>query len=216
MTANLLAREILGLDFISPQEIAAARGLNYSVEQIAELERTLPDKETLEWLKQSGYMLVAGSPHRLPFLGVHQFGCSCFLDRRSRWHRDRAHANDLREIVTGHWYMFRKNIIPNFVRQEWCVGSDPVCKFEQGFDFAGFVWVMECYAEVNKVSLPGRFYILCKGLMFPGINGLRNHEGGRFVAGYYDSTCLACSNSQWSIPERKWILPLEPLLLLKP
>ena len=50
-----LAREILGDDFISPEEITVARDVTYSEAQIAELERTLPDKETLEWLKRNDY-----------------------------------------------------------------------------------------------------------------------------------------------------------------
>jgi len=65
-----IVRQILGLDFISHEEISAARDLNYSVEQIADLERTLPDRKTLEWLKQSGYSspktkrLVSGKLYR--------------------------------------------------------------------------------------------------------------------------------------------------------
>ena len=63
-------REILGSDFISPWEIADARQYPYSVAQIAELKRTLPDTDLVEWLKQNDYMLMTGPPEKLSLAEV--------------------------------------------------------------------------------------------------------------------------------------------------
>ncbi|MFH2062942.1 MAG: hypothetical protein ABIJ46_02190, partial [bacterium] len=115
----ILAREILGDDFISPEEIAAVRGLTYSAEQVAELERTLPDRETLEWLRANGYYLVAGSPREMSLLDIRELERSYFYSQVGGWYANESEAFARDEKVTCRWYMLRKGIVPNSTSKTW-------------------------------------------------------------------------------------------------
>ena len=52
VTSFQRASDILGDDFVSPQDVANARGLTYSDEQLEHLARTLPSEEVLADLKE--------------------------------------------------------------------------------------------------------------------------------------------------------------------
>jgi hypothetical protein len=66
-----LARRVLGDDFISPEELRAAFGLTYDEEQLLELERTIPGRATLEWLRCNRYYLVAGPSRTASLYQIH-------------------------------------------------------------------------------------------------------------------------------------------------
>ena len=153
-----LAREILGQDFISPSEIAAARGLTYSEEQIAELERTLPNKETLEWLRRNDYMLVAGSPREMSLLDVRKLERSYFYSKEGGWYGNETEAFARNEKVTCRWYMLRKGIVPNSTSKTWGEQQALLSDLETAPTAVELVWGMTCYKAVRGVYLLGSLY----------------------------------------------------------
>jgi hypothetical protein len=152
------AREILGDDFISPQEIAAARGLTYSEEQIAELQRTLPDRETLEWLKRNGYMLVAGSPSEMSLLDVRELNRNYFRSKEGGWYNESREAFARNDKVTCRWLMLRKGIVPNSTSKTWGEQQKLLTDLELTPNVAEEVWGMTTYKAVRGVYLLGNVY----------------------------------------------------------
>ena len=57
------ATTILGVDFISPEEVVEICNWSYSDDQLQHFAETIPDKETLIWLCANDYMLLATPPY---------------------------------------------------------------------------------------------------------------------------------------------------------
>ncbi|MFA5359026.1 MAG: hypothetical protein WC310_04395 [Patescibacteria group bacterium] len=56
------ARQILGDDFIAPEEVVAAKvkSITYTPKQLQRLAKTMPAAKVLQWLKQHNYILLPG------------------------------------------------------------------------------------------------------------------------------------------------------------
>ncbi len=150
---NTLANEILGNDFISPSEIATARGLTYSEEQVTELERILPDKATLEWLHCNDYMLVAGSPREMSLLDIRELNRNYFYSKEGGWYVNKTEAFARDEKVICCWYMIRKGIVPNSRSKTWGEQQPLLEGVEMVPTVVKFVWALTCYKAVRGVYL---------------------------------------------------------------
>lgn len=153
-----LAREILGDDFLAPEEIASARGLAYSEEQIAELKQTLPNKETLEWLRRNDFMLVAGSPRDMSLLDVRELERGYFYSKTEGWYANQSEAFARNEKVTCRWYMIRKGIVPNSTSKTWGEQQELFSDLETAPMAVELVWALTCYKAVRDVYLLGNVY----------------------------------------------------------
>ena len=153
-----IVRQILGLDFISHEEISAARDLNYSVEQIADLERTLPDRKTLEWLKRNDYYLVAGSPREMSLLDIRELECSYLYSKKGGWYewKEVFARNDK---VTCRWLVLRKTPVPNSTRKTWSEQEKLLSDFEVVPNVAEMVWGLTTYKAVRNVCLLHSVYV---------------------------------------------------------
>ena len=152
---GILAQEILGNDFISPMEIAVARSLTYSEEQVAELECSLPNKETLEWLLRNNHMLVAGSPSEMSLLDVHRLRPSYFYPhyKEGKWYTDPRQTFARTEKVTCRWYMTRKGIVPRSTSKWWGTQQKLLSDLETVPTAVELVWPLGCYKAVRGMFL---------------------------------------------------------------
>ncbi|MFA7662894.1 MAG: hypothetical protein WCX88_03170, partial [Patescibacteria group bacterium] len=58
-----LARSILGIDFITPEEVMkACKKIVYIAEQITALTERLPTEHVLKWCKNNGYAVMPAPP----------------------------------------------------------------------------------------------------------------------------------------------------------
>jgi len=153
-----LAREILGDDFLAPEEIAAARGLTYSETQVAELERTLPDRETLEWLRRNDYYLVAGPSREMSILVIRELEHSYFYSKEGGWFANKREVFARNEKVTCRWYMLRKGIVPNSMSSTWGEQERLLSDLETAPMEVEKIWGMTCYKAVRNVYLLSIFY----------------------------------------------------------
>lgn len=183
-----LAREILGDDFLAPEEIAAARGLTYNEEQVAELERTLPDRETLEWLKKNGYMLVAGSPREMSLLDVRELDRGYFRSKEGGWYAEQREAFARNDKVTCRWLMLRKGIVPNSTSKTWGEQQKLLSDLELTPNVAEQVWGMTTYKAVRGVYLLGSLYARTSSVDSDGhhVDVGRFDEDGLYVLHWYD------------------------------
>lgn len=140
-----LAREILGNSFLPPKEIATALDITYSEEQVAELEHTLPDRETLEWLKKQGYMLVAGPPHEMSLPDILEIDKDLF--QGGSWYPRKPLA--WQQKMSCQWYMIREGIVPNSTDKNWGWQLNMLNEFEHVPTADELIWGLICKKAVT-------------------------------------------------------------------
>lgn len=157
-----LARMILGDDFISPQEVAAAYGFSYSEDQLAHFANTLPDFETLMWLRTNGYMLVAVPAFDQNLLGVHALDRSLFYRKNDGdgWFEDEKHTFSRTDMIRGRqWLMLRKGDVPNSRSKNWNEQSKLVASPERVPNVAEVCYGVTVYRKVRGIYLLPNFYV---------------------------------------------------------
>ncbi len=151
LSAYELARDILGDDFIIPNEIAQARNMFYSDVQLAEFKNTLPSREVLEWLKANDYMLVAGPPTKLSLLDVYRLKSSSksgevlYTDDSEQFYRT--------DTVDHVWLALRKGAVPNSINKTWDEQQALLSNSERVPNVTEVVWGFTTYKEVRGVDL---------------------------------------------------------------
>ena len=181
------ARELLGDDFISPEEIASARGLRYSEEQTAELYRTLPNRGTVEWLEQNGYTLVAGPPYEVSLLDINS---RFLLAGGDDWRTNERETFAREEKVSCRWYMLRGGWTPNSPGKTW---SEQVSLLQSGETVPTAVellWALTSHKAVRGTYLVSDMFLRTSSVDANGnhVYVARQNEGGFYLSGWDDSS----------------------------
>ncbi len=116
------AQAILGVDFISPEEVASYCGLAYTDEQVAYLGKTLPDDGVLTWCRENDMMLLPGPPQSMCFLDlVSLFSAHIALfDVGEEWFFAHTEVFARGERVgAGSWIAMGKREVPGSFGKEW-------------------------------------------------------------------------------------------------
>lgn len=153
------ARTILGQDFISPEEIATARGVTYTDEQLAKFGDSLPDQEALEWCRDNGMMLVAGPPKAMSLLDVRSIKADYFYSKEGGWYADKAQKfakNDKAEPV---WIALRKEPVADSRNKTWPDQQELVSAPMAVPNVAEAVWGITTYKAVRGVYLLPDVYV---------------------------------------------------------
>ena len=182
-----LARSILGNDFIAPEEIAKARpGIVYAAEDIDEIEKKLPPREELEWLRD-GFMLLPKPPKSKPrsLLEVRELKPDYFYSSTGGWY-----ANDkerfAREERTGNgWLKLLKGPVPNSTKKNWNEQQPLISGLEYVPDSAQVAWGVTTYHAVRGVYLLPNVYVRTSSLDSGGV---------RVSVGNFDARGLSVDN----------------------
>lgn len=148
-----LARTILGDDFIAPEEIAKSRGLTYSDTQIAEFGSTLPTQEVLEWCRDNGFMLMAGSPRAMSLLDIRELERDHFCSKEEGWYADSCEAFARNDKVETKWLILRKEPVPDSTRKNWGEQRALLSDVECVPNIAEQVWGLTTYKAVRGIYL---------------------------------------------------------------
>lgn len=157
-----LARLILGNDFISPEDVANVYGFSYSEDQLAHFADTLPDFETLMWLRTNGYMLVTGPTTDQNLLGVRALDRSLFYRKNDGdgWFEEEKQTFSRTDMVRGgRWLMLRKGDVPNSRSKNWKEQSSLVTSPEHVPNVAEVSYGVTVYRKVRGVYLLPNFYV---------------------------------------------------------
>lgn len=173
------ARNILGDDFISPEEVAKARGVSYTVEQFKQLADTLPSAEALQWCEDNGYAVVAGSPTEMSLLDVRSAKSSLFYSETEGWYANQPFAAN--EKVTCRWLAIRKTEVPNSLNKKWDAQQKLLSKDEEVPNAAEMSWFITTYYEVRGVYLFKGVYVRTSSV---------TSGGDRVYVGYFDGSGL--------------------------
>lgn len=186
-----LAKTILGKDFISPEEIATARGLTYTDEQLAKFSDTLPAQDVLEWCRDNGMMLVAGPPKAMSLLDIRVLETGYFYSKEGGWY-----AEDKQKFAQGDkaepvWIALAKDPVTNSFGKNWSQQSELIALPKTVPNAAETVWGLTTYKAVRGVYLLPNLYVRTSSL---GSDGYHVHVGlfdakGLFISIHWDSYC---------------------------
>lgn len=115
-----LCRLILGDDYLSPEDVADLYSWSYSDDQLENFANTLPDTETVLWLRSNGYMLVATPSTDRNILQVRNLYSSIFYGETESWYakgQQKYASNDV--VKAGEWLMVRKEPYADSLSKTW-------------------------------------------------------------------------------------------------
>ncbi len=176
-----LSRSILDADFISADEIATARGLAYTEDQLIELGRKLPDQATLEALRDNGMMLVAGPPTAMSMLDVRAIHADYFYskgpDQGDRgWYDDASEKFARTDKVEALcWIAFRKEPVEDSLNKTWPYQKALVAEPMMVPNAAEVTWALTTYKAVSDIYLLDDVYVRTSSF---DSNRIRVYVGG--------------------------------------
>lgn len=157
-----LAREILGADFLSPEEVAnSVKGIIYTDEQLIHFGDTLPTQDILKWCRDNSMMLVPGPPTAMTMLDVRDVHYDFFFhllereeDIRICWYDDTSQkfaCIDKVEALT--WIAFRKELVEDSLDKTWEEQVVLVLDPMMVPNAAEVTWALTTYKAVRDICL---------------------------------------------------------------
>lgn len=174
-------RMILGKDFIIPEEVPNY-GSTYSDEQLACLAETIPDLETVNWLRENHHVLVCTPVADTNLLGVRSFDNQLFYSKQGGWYAEDRQKFARTDVVKGgQWLMFSKGAAPNLF---WSKNLPEkrilvTAGQERVPNAAEVSYGMTLYRKVRGINLLPDFYVRTSSI---DVNGNQVYVGGQ---GYY-------------------------------
>ncbi len=153
------ARSILGKDFISADQIMTARGVTYTEDQQIALGKSLPNKATLEAIRDAGMMLVAGPPTAMSILDIRALHAGYFHSEGpdqddEDWYdhsSEKFSRNDKIEALG--WLALRKEPVDDSLSKNWEEQQALVKAPMYVPNAAELAWGLTTYKAVNDVNL---------------------------------------------------------------
>lgn len=175
------ATTILGKDFISPERIMASElGIVYTDDQLAMFKDTLPSKETLEWCRDKGYMLVAGPNRPMSFIEISHLKSDYFCPKKNFVFLVQMSA--LKDKAETRWIMLCKEPVPGstskYVSEQCPLLSDS----EEIPNAHEVVWCMTMYTVIRNILLLQNMYVRTKSFHAASGRGI--------IIGVRDTHCL--------------------------
>ncbi|MBI2100657.1 MAG: hypothetical protein HYT47_01390 [Candidatus Vogelbacteria bacterium] len=179
-----LAKSILGQDFILPEEIAKARGVFYTGEQLAKFDETLPAPDALEWCRDNSMMLVAGPPRAMSFLDVRAIKTDFFYPKTAGWYLNKKQKFSHRDKVEPIWIALRKEPIADSFAKNWGEQNELIAAPMVVPNAAEAVWGLTTYKAVRDIYLLPNLYVRTSSL---------DSFGHRVGVGFFDAKGLDVS-----------------------
>ncbi len=153
-----LAQSILGVNFITPEEVAKARpSIVYTDDQIMALAGSLPSADVLKWCKDNDYAVVPAPPTAISMLGVREVKSANFYSKTGGWYADQKFA---REDKTGNgWLMVKKTPVADSTSKSWDEQTPLLSGVERVPNAAEMSWFITTYFEVRGVRLFASIYV---------------------------------------------------------
>lgn len=151
------ARLILGDDIVFPDEIAEARGLSYTEDQLRHLAETIPSEEMLRALKTNNFALVAGPPSPMSLLDVRQVEPGLFYSKTGGWYEDQKFARD--DKAHTEWLAIRKEPVPDSTNRNWNEQLGLIRAEERVPNAGEMSWFITTFFKVRGVRLFERIYV---------------------------------------------------------
>lgn len=163
-----LARTILGKDFISPEEIARARKLVYGDDLLQHFAETLPSEEVLQWLRENGFVLMAGTPNPMSLLEVRNLNAQLFYSKEGGWYAEPKQKFSRDDKVIAEWLMLRKGVVPKSTSKKWDEQQKLLSEVEYVPNASETTWGETTYKEVRNAWLFPSIYARTSSVVSDG------------------------------------------------
>lgn len=189
------ARSILGKDFISADQTATARGLTYTEDQLIALGKSLPDKATLEAIRDAGMFLLTGPPTAMSMLDIRALHADYFYSKGpdqddEGWYDDASEKfsrNDKIEALG--WLALRKEPVANSFGKDWSEQSELVVEPMVVPNVAEAVWGLTTYKAVWDIYLLPNHYVRTSSC---------DSDGARVYVGNFDGGDIGVNDYLYS------------------
>lgn len=142
------AQGILEGDFLSPERIRLALGMEYTGDQIALLENELPNDYKLRQCREQGVMLVAGPAKPMSLAEIMRQDTPVFGDSAAVWATCSNQFAQTAAINPG-WMLFNKQPVPDSDRMSWHDARDLVVQPKFVPNVAEVAWAILVQKMVN-------------------------------------------------------------------
>lgn len=159
-----LARTILGQDFITPEEIASARGLTYTGEQLAAFADTFPSEEVIRWCQANNFMLIVGPPNPLSLLEIRDLKPEYFYSKTGGWYAEEKQRFSRDQKVRPAWLALRKEPVSGSTSKTWEEQIALLSGVEYVPNDAEVEWALTTYKAVRDVYLLSNIYVRTSSL----------------------------------------------------
>ncbi|MCX6786249.1 MAG: hypothetical protein NTU85_00245 [Candidatus Kaiserbacteria bacterium] len=176
-TENIkIASEILGDDFITPEEISAASGIIYSPFQLNLLKGFIPEPEPLHICKSTECAVIALPPSSRSLLGVRMLNRKLFYSGTGGWYSDKGERFSHKEKTGTGWLTIGKTL-------PIIVDSRGVVRNATAVEVA---WLVKIFFEVRGIRLLKEGFVRTSSRDSTGnhvLVGLFGHQG-LHIGGY--------------------------------
>ena len=180
--------EILGKDFISPEEVWEGRDLPYSDEQKERFHDSVPVDWILNQCQSNGFILLPGPPKSMTLLDIQALD-NRYFDSKYDWytHSDVRFSHD--ETVEPVWMAVRKDVLENSTHKQWSEQQKLVSLIEYVPNAAQTTWALTTYKVVRDVNLLENIYVRTASHTLDGncVKVGKFDRRGIGLCGYYDS-----------------------------
>lgn len=174
--AQMRAREIMGSNFLTVDDVERHFRVRFTAEQLAELGDIPWSEEVLEECKDT-HVLFPGFP--LTILEVRKRakkkGVKLFYSDRDTWYNDQKFARE--EKVGLRWHLIRKDIVENSTNKSYDEQLALLSENEEAAQAAAVVYMIILYFLVTGIRLFERIYARCQDV---------TSSGGRVCVGSFD------------------------------
>lgn len=175
-----LARSILGIDFITPEEVMEARpSIAYTDDQITALAESLPSKDALKWCRANNNALIPAPPTAMSLLDVREIKSAHFYSKTGGWYTEQKFAR--KDKTSFGWLAIKKTPVVCSTSKNWNEQNELLSALETVPNTAEMSWFITTYFEVRGIRLFESIYVRTSSL---------DSSGNRVTVGYFDSDGL--------------------------
>lgn len=177
-----LARSILGDNFLTPQEVAKARGIVFTNKQLETLANTLPTAEELQSLRKDDYILVPGPADPKSLLDIRIMNPAHFYTKESGWYANDDQVFSRNDKATVRWFKVPKTVyLAGSLSKNLDEQTAMVPKDHYVLNAGELAWVVTTYHAVRGIYLLPSHYVRTISV---------NADGNRVYLGNFDSLGL--------------------------
>jgi hypothetical protein len=158
------AQSILGMDFITPEEVIEKVRLSrvYNEIELRALVETVPSVENLQWCKDNGYAVMPAPPSDLSLLDIHALAPGNFYSKTGDLYADHEFAR--KDKTTFGWLAVRKTPVPNSGKRAWHKQQQLLSGIEHVPNVAEMTWFITTYFAVRGGHLFSNVYVRTSSL----------------------------------------------------
>lgn len=195
---------LLGIDFITPEEVAKARmGIVYTEKQVKALAESLPPLDVLRWCKENDYAVMPAPPTAMSTLDIREIQSAHFYSKIGGWYADQKFASDDKTSLGGWyadqrfahedktsfgWLLIKKTPVSDSTSKIWVEQMKLLSALETVPNAAEMCWFITTYFEVRGVRLFKGVYVRTSSL---DSDGNYISDGNYVLVGGFDSDGLA-------------------------